>query len=57
MKINFDYFQIPKMLQTVRVEKVDETNFVDCNILDAMLNFVLRYSVVSDGSIEIGVRF
>ena len=27
MKMNFDYFQIPKwMLQTVRVEKVDEKN-------------------------------
>ena len=26
MKINFDYFQIPKMLQAVRAEKVDETN-------------------------------
>ena len=26
MKIDFDSIQIPKMLQTVRVEKVDETN-------------------------------
>ena len=30
--------------------------FVDCNIVDAMLNFVLWYSVVSDMSIEIGVH-
>ena len=26
MKTKFDYFQIPKMLPTVRMEKVDETN-------------------------------
>ena len=31
MKMNFDYFQIQKwMLQTVRVEKVDEKNAVIC---------------------------
>ena len=31
MKMNFDYFQIQKwMLQTVRVEKVDEKNGVIC---------------------------
>ena len=30
--------------------------FVNCNIVDAMLNFVLRYLVVSDMSIEVGVR-
>ena len=28
MKMNFDYFQISKMLQTVRVEKEEETNEV-----------------------------
>ena len=29
MKINFDYFQIQKlMLKTVRVEKVDEKNYL-----------------------------
>ena len=27
--------------------------FVDCNIVDTMLNFVLWYSVVSDVSLEI----
>ena len=26
MKTKFDYFQIPKMLPTVRMEKADETN-------------------------------
>ena len=31
MKINFDFFQIPKwMLQTVRARKVDEQNWVIC---------------------------
>ena len=30
--------------------------FVDCNIFDTKLNFVPRYSVVCDVSIEIGLH-
>ena len=31
MKMNFEYFQIQKrMLQTIRVEKVDEKNVIVC---------------------------
>ena len=42
MKMNFDYLQIQKgMLQTVRVEKVDEKNGVICLVTVSFQSYSL----------------